>query len=167
MNTEYMLTLTCCQDHILTENIWFVWSQTSYSGDKWTSYECGTDDKQTNKQTTSKDKATQLLICISLRLAILLFWALIRSRLIVFFNRLFGNDESTCPFFDGLPVVPAKKNASGPWHCNDYHLSQFHSMFYLAVVCEVLNQDRLVIEGKHISTNVVPDVHKRANFSFA
>ena len=23
-----MLTLTCCQDHILTENIWFVWSET-------------------------------------------------------------------------------------------------------------------------------------------
>ena len=32
--TEYMLTLTRCQDHILTENIWFVWSKTSYSGDK-------------------------------------------------------------------------------------------------------------------------------------
>ena len=27
-----MLTLTCCQDHILTENIWFLWSETSYSG---------------------------------------------------------------------------------------------------------------------------------------
>ena len=26
-----MLTLTCCQDHILTENIWFVWSKTSYT----------------------------------------------------------------------------------------------------------------------------------------
>ena len=26
MNTGYvhMLTLTCCQDHVLTENIWFV-----------------------------------------------------------------------------------------------------------------------------------------------
>ena len=22
---EDMMTLTCCQDHILTENIWFVW----------------------------------------------------------------------------------------------------------------------------------------------
>ena len=32
--TEDMLTLTHCQDHILTENIWFVWSKTSYSGDK-------------------------------------------------------------------------------------------------------------------------------------
>ena len=29
-----MLTLTCCQDHILTENIWFVCSETSYSGDE-------------------------------------------------------------------------------------------------------------------------------------
>ena len=32
--TEDMLTLTCCQDHILTENIWFVCSETSYSGDE-------------------------------------------------------------------------------------------------------------------------------------
>ena len=31
---EDTMTLTCCQDHILTENIWFVWSKTSYSGDK-------------------------------------------------------------------------------------------------------------------------------------
>ena len=28
-----MMTLTCCQDHILTENIWFVWSKISDSGD--------------------------------------------------------------------------------------------------------------------------------------
>ena len=28
------MMLTCCQDHILTENIWFLWSKTSYSGDK-------------------------------------------------------------------------------------------------------------------------------------
>ena len=28
-----MLTLTWCQDHILAENIWFVCSETSYSGD--------------------------------------------------------------------------------------------------------------------------------------
>ena len=27
------MMVTCCQDHILTENIWFVWSKTSYSGD--------------------------------------------------------------------------------------------------------------------------------------
>ena len=31
---EDMMTLTCCQDHIITENIWFVWSKTSFSGDK-------------------------------------------------------------------------------------------------------------------------------------
>ena len=31
MNSEQM-TLTCCQDHMLTENIWFVWSETSCSG---------------------------------------------------------------------------------------------------------------------------------------
>ena len=34
MNTQDMMTLTCCQDHILTENIWFGWSETSYSGDE-------------------------------------------------------------------------------------------------------------------------------------
>ena len=27
------MMLTRCQDHILAENIWFVWSKTSYSGD--------------------------------------------------------------------------------------------------------------------------------------
>ena len=43
-----MLTLTCCQDHILTENIWFVWSETSYSGDERRCYRCGTT-KQTLK----------------------------------------------------------------------------------------------------------------------
>ena len=44
------MTLTCCQDHILTENIWFVWSETSYSGDERRCYRCGTnDDKQTVK----------------------------------------------------------------------------------------------------------------------
>ena len=26
------MTLTCCQDHILTEHKWFVWSKTSDSG---------------------------------------------------------------------------------------------------------------------------------------
>ena len=38
-----MMTLSCCQDHFITENIWFVWSQTSYSGDKWKYYWCGMD----------------------------------------------------------------------------------------------------------------------------
>ena len=40
------MMMTRCQDHILTENIWFVWSETSYSGDKWRCHRCGTDDKQ-------------------------------------------------------------------------------------------------------------------------
>ena len=42
-----MLTLTCCQDHILTENIWFVCSETSYSGYERRCYRCGTT---TNEQ---------------------------------------------------------------------------------------------------------------------
>ena len=42
------MLLAHCQDHILTENIWFVWSRTSYSGDKWIT------DKQTRE-----DSATQ------------------------------------------------------------------------------------------------------------
>ena len=46
-----MLTLTCCQDHILTENIWFVCSETSYSGYERRCYRCGT-----NKQTTEQLK---------------------------------------------------------------------------------------------------------------
>ena len=48
------MTLTCCHDHILTENIWFVWSETSYSGDKRRCYRCGT-----NNQPNSEDRATQ------------------------------------------------------------------------------------------------------------
>ena len=50
------MTLTCCQDHILTENIWFVRSKTSDSGDKWRCYRCGTNEQQ---QTNSEDRATQ------------------------------------------------------------------------------------------------------------
>ena len=50
--------------HKLSENIWFVWSKTSYSGDKWRCYRCGTG------QTTSEDRATQLLIWETLSLAI-------------------------------------------------------------------------------------------------
>ena len=46
-NTLY--DMTCGQDHILTENIWFVWSKTSYSGDKWGCYLCGKDGRTTNK----------------------------------------------------------------------------------------------------------------------
>ena len=36
-----MLALTYCQDHILTENIWFVCSETSYSGDERRCHGCG------------------------------------------------------------------------------------------------------------------------------
>ena len=42
--------LTRCQDHILTENIWFVWSETSYSGNERICNGCGTN-KRTNEQT--------------------------------------------------------------------------------------------------------------------
>ena len=46
-----MLTLTCCQDHILTENVWFVCSETSYSGDERRCHRCGTtDDDDDDKQ---------------------------------------------------------------------------------------------------------------------
>ena len=49
-----MLTLTCCQDHILRENIWFVCSETSYSGDERRCHRCGT-----NERTITEDRATQ------------------------------------------------------------------------------------------------------------
>ena len=42
--------MTCCQDHILTENIWFACSETSYSGDERRCYRCGTtNERQTLK----------------------------------------------------------------------------------------------------------------------
>ena len=50
-----MLTLACCQDHILTENIWFVCSQTSYSGDKRRCHYAGRTPKR-----TTEDRATHL-----------------------------------------------------------------------------------------------------------
>ena len=31
-------------------NVWFVWSKTSYSGDKWICYQYGQTDGQTNQQ---------------------------------------------------------------------------------------------------------------------
>ena len=38
-------------DDELSENIWFVWSRTSYSGDKWRCHHAdGRTDKQTNKR---------------------------------------------------------------------------------------------------------------------
>ena len=54
-STQQWMTLTCCQDHILTENIWFVWSETSYSGDERRCYRCGTTTERTN----TEDRATQ------------------------------------------------------------------------------------------------------------
>ena len=50
------MTLTCCQDHILTENIWFVWSETSRNGDERRCYQYGTTP---NEQPNSEDRATQ------------------------------------------------------------------------------------------------------------
>ena len=50
-----MLTLTCCQDHILTENIWFVCSETSHvkiRGDV-------TDAEQTTGRPITEDRASQ------------------------------------------------------------------------------------------------------------
>ena len=55
-STQQWMALTCCQDHILTENIWFVWSETSYSGDERRCYRCGTT---MNEQTHTEDRATQ------------------------------------------------------------------------------------------------------------
>ena len=48
------MTLTCCHDDIITENIWFVCSETSYSGDERRCNRCGTMD-----QPNSEDRATQ------------------------------------------------------------------------------------------------------------
>ena len=42
---QQWMTLTCCQDHILTENIWFVWSETSYNGDERRCCRCGTNEQ--------------------------------------------------------------------------------------------------------------------------
>ena len=55
-------------------HVWFVWSKTSYSGDKWRCHRCGTDGR-TNERTTSKDRATQLLICEPLSFAIKRKWS--------------------------------------------------------------------------------------------
>ena len=45
-----------CQDHILTENIWFVWSWTSYSGLKWRCHYAGRVGRQTTTTTTNKGR---------------------------------------------------------------------------------------------------------------
>ena len=44
------MLLTHCQDHILTENVWILWSRTSYSGGKWRCYRCGTDVRTTTNE---------------------------------------------------------------------------------------------------------------------
>ena len=55
---HHKLTLTHCQDdHILTENIWFVWSETSYSGDKRRCHYAGRTMNDDDKQTT-EDRAS-------------------------------------------------------------------------------------------------------------
>ena len=53
--------------HKLSENIWFVWSKTSYSRVKVEMSPMR--DERTNEQTTSKDRASQLLIWETLSLA--------------------------------------------------------------------------------------------------
>ena len=47
-------------DQELSENVWFVWSKTSYSGDKWRCHRCGTDGR-TDGRRTREDNATQPL----------------------------------------------------------------------------------------------------------
>ena len=47
--------------HHLSENIWFVWSKTSYSGDKRRCHQAGRPNDRTT--TTMEDRATQPLGC--------------------------------------------------------------------------------------------------------
>ena len=53
-------------DDELSENIWFVWSRTSYSGDKW---RCHHADGRTDER-TSENRATQSLDSVRLSFAI-------------------------------------------------------------------------------------------------
>ena len=53
-------------DDNLSENIWFVWSKTSYRGDKW---RCHHADGQTTEQ-TSEYRATQSMDSVRLSFAI-------------------------------------------------------------------------------------------------
>ena len=97
--------------------------------------------------------------------------------------------NGTCPLFEGLPLVPAKKNASGPWegfpstltqptanwpdqmtywishigHCGSNTFLTAH----LSIVDKVLNQDRLVVQGEHLSCDVMPEFHKGADLSLS
>ena len=45
-------------DQELSENVWFVWSEMSNSGDKWRCHDAG---RTTNEQQTREDSATQPL----------------------------------------------------------------------------------------------------------
>ena len=54
------MTLTRCQDHILTENIWFVWSETSYSGDERKCHGCGTNKEQRTLKSYSANGSWRL-----------------------------------------------------------------------------------------------------------
>ena len=100
-----MLTLTCCQDHILTENIWFVCSETSYSGGERRCHRCGT-----TKRPITEDRATQpmeaggwvsqfhhfrkktfmIISHLSRNLVIKIF---------ALFRHFFGDDKQTPPIF--------------------------------------------------------------------
>ena len=74
-------------------------------------------------------------------------------------------------FLRVFQMCPPRKMRRGPAIVNitlswSTLLDSFR-VWYLAVVCEVLNEDCLIVESKHFSRDVVPNVHKRPNFSFA
>ena len=58
-STQQWMTLTCCQDYILTENIWFVWSETSYSGDERRCNGCGTNERTNDERTLKIELLSQ------------------------------------------------------------------------------------------------------------
>ena len=49
--------------HHLSENIWFVWSKTPYSGDKRGCHQAGRTTTNDERRTTMEDSATQPLGC--------------------------------------------------------------------------------------------------------
>ena len=57
------MMLTCCQDHILTENIWFLWSKTSYEGDKW---RCDHGDKQPESENRANQQIDNGLLTFAI-----------------------------------------------------------------------------------------------------
>ena len=68
-----MMALTCCQDHILTENIWFVCSETSYSEDRGDVTDAGQPTEQLKIELLSQlkleaesTKKTQMLQTVDL-----------------------------------------------------------------------------------------------------